>query len=902
MMINEENWRKIWRKIFWPIAGCLGGVAVCFLPMSLPAIARSAASFSWSQLTSHPAGGKDAKESIDRLEQTGLDEYRSGRYAAALEIYHQVLKQRRELGDLSGEAATLHRIGGVYNKLANYQEALNFYQAALKIREILQEQSGIASSLNSIGGVYLQMGRYDEGIEVFQQALAIREQLGDRLGISRTLNNIASLYQYQGKYGQALNYYQQALANFQALEQPTEIAALLNNIGLIHHHLGQYDLALEFYQKTLAMRQNIQDQVGEGETLNNIGLVYYSQQKYQLALEFYQKALARRQEIGDRQGIGQTLNNLGLLYNDLGEYAQALELLNQALNIYQEIQNQASAARTLDSLGTTYKNLGDFQQARKYYFAALEIHQAVSDRRSARITLSNLGDLLLQEKQIDLAIIFYKQSVNITEEIRQDLQTLSLEQQQAYRETISNTYRTLADLLLQKGRIREAQRVLDLLKVQELDNYLHNVPGNAETVAGIELLPQEQELFNFVQKDRRIVEEFTQFIQSPALISRIAQINRITQGESLDIQNFSRLQQRLGKVSKTAAILYPLVLSDRLELVLVIPDYPPIHRSVLVTQTELEQGIKNFLISLTSPLQRRRINLVQQSGKQLYDWLIKPIENDLALLQIDTIIYAPDGQLRYIPLAALYDGDRWLIERFRINNITAASLTNFEPQFMGKIKIFAAAFTQGSYQFNLGGNQLNLSGLEFAGEEVENIAKIIPNTTSLFNQNFNLKTIQPHELNQYNIVHWATHAAFIDGQPEESFILLGDGSRITLRDLETWSVPNVQLIILSACQTAVGEFLGNGQEILGFGYQMQKAGVKAAIASLWSVDDRATQKLMTEFYHHFSTGTITKAEALRQAQLSLIANRNSEVPHPQHNPQLIHPYYWSAFILIGNGF
>jgi len=341
-----------------------------------------------------------------------------------------------------------------------------------------------------------------------------------------------------------------------------------------------------------------------------------------------------------------------------------------------------------------------------------------------------------------------------------------------------------------------------------------------------------------------------------------------------------------------------LVLNDRLELILVIPDYPPIHRSVPVTQAELEQGIKDFRIALTSPIQRSRLKLAYQSGKKLYDWLIKPIENDLALINADTIIYAPDGQLRYIPLAALYDGDRWLVERFRINNITAASLTNFDPQTLGKIQMFAAAFTAGSYEFEVGQRQLNLSGLEFAGEEVENIVSLIPNTTTLFNRAFNQETTLPSQLNQYNIVHFATHAAFIDGQPEESFILLGDGSRITLRDLDTWSLPNVQLMVLSACQTAVGDLLGNGQEILGFGYQMQKAGVKAAIASLWSVDDRATQILMTEFYRQFSTGTITKAEALRQAQLSLITDSNPE----NNDPRLKHPYYWSPFILIGNGF
>lgn len=837
-------------------------------------------------------------DSIDRLEQTGLDRYLNDEYRQALEIYQQVLKLRQEIGDLLGEAATLHRIGAVYNKLDNYQQALSFYQQALGIRQEINDLSGIGSSLNSIGGIYLQMGRYDDSLGVFQQALSIRQELNDRLGVGRTLNNIASIYRYQGAYGEATKFYQQALEIFQAQDQPRAVAAILNNISVIYHFLGQYDLALKSYQNTLATFRELSDRVREAEILNNIGLIYQDQENYPKALELYQQSLTRRRQINERSGIAQSLNNLGLLYNDLGEYPQALESLNESLKIYREIGNQASEGRTLDSLGTTYKNIGDFQQARKYYFGALEIHQAIGDRRSLRITLSNLGDLLLQENQIELAIIFYKQAVNITEEIRQNIQQLSTEQQQSYTETIGQTYRTLAKLLLQKGRIREAQQVLDLLKVQELDNYLHNVTGNEETAQGIELLPLETELFEFVLKDQSFAEKFNQLIRSPGLVNRLEQLNRITQGENLDIQNFNRLQERLGELSKNAVILYPLVLSDRLELVLVMPDYPPIYRSVAITQAELEQGIEDFRMALTNPIKRSRIKLAYQSGQKLYDWLIKPIENDLALLKVDTIIYAPDGKLRYIPLAALYDGDRWLVERYRINNITAASLTHFEPQPLGNIKMFAAAFTEGSYEFEVGQQKLNLSGLEFAGEEVENIVNLIPNTTTLFNQTFNRETTLPSQLNEYDIVHFATHAAFMDGQPEESFILLGDGSRITLRDLETWSLPHVQLMVLSACQTAVGNFLGNGQEILGFGYQMQKAGVKAAIASLWSVDDRGTKRLMTEFYHQYSQGNITKAEALRQAQLSLITGNNQESNHQR----LQHPYYWASFILIGNGF
>jgi CHAT domain-containing protein/Flp pilus assembly protein TadD len=715
------------------------------------------------------------KDLIDDLQEAAINQYRHHQYQEALKIFQEILKLRQEIKDLPGEADTLYRMAAVSNQLEIYEDALSFYQQALAIYQTIDDQDHIGRSLNSIGGIYLQLGRYDQSLAVLEEALTIRETLNDSLGIGRTLNNIASVYRYQGIYSEALKFYQQALEMFETQDEPKAVAALLNNLSVIYYQLGQYDLALETYEKTLLSFRELNEPSGEAETLNNIGLVYQEQKNYQPALEFYQKALALRRQINDQGGIGTTLNNLGLLYNDLGEYQQALEVLNQSLNIHRELGNQASEGRTLDSLGTTYKNLGENQQARQYYFAALAIHQAIRDRRSLRITLSNLGDLLLKEDQIELAIIFYKQAVNITEEIRKNLQELSTEQQQSYTETIGQTYRTLAKLLLQKVRIREAQQVLDLLKVQELDNYLRNVTGNEETAQGIELLPLESELFEFVLKDQSIAEKFNQFVHNPELVDRVEQLNRVTQGENLDIHHFSTLQQRLGNLSKTAVILYPLVLSDRLELVLVMPDYPPIYRSVPVTQAELEQEIEDFRIALTNPIERSRIKLPKmayQSGKQLYDWLIKPIEKDLALMKIDTIIYAPDGQLRYIPLAALYDGDRWLVERYRINNITAASLTHFEPQTLSNIKMFAAAFTEGSYEFEVGEQELNLSGLEFAGEEVENIVNIIPNTTTLFNQTFNRETTGPSQLNEYDIVHFATHAAFINGQPGRVFYFI----------------------------------------------------------------------------------------------------------------------------------
>jgi CHAT domain-containing protein len=228
-------------------------------------------------------------------------------------------------------------------------------------------------------------------------------------------------------------------------------------------------------------------------------------------------------------------------------------------------------------------------------------------------------------------------------------------------------------------------------------------------------------------------------------------------------------------------------------------------------------------------------------------------------------------------------------------------------------RVLAAAFTKGYYKVQIDNQILEFSGLPFAGREVESLAKLMPGTTKLLDRDFSKRATLPR-MNDYNILHFATHAAFLIGKPEDSFILFGDGEWATLRDIENWSLPKVDLVVLSACETGLGG-LGDGVEILGLGYQFQRTGARAAIASLWAVNDSSTEFLMNAFYDLLQQGK-TKAEAMRQAQLKMlhiqsqtIASDRSSVNFtvPQNastnliNHDLSHPYYWAPFILIGNG-
>jgi CHAT domain-containing protein len=508
-------------------------------------------------------------------------------------------------------------------------------------------------------------------------------------------------------------------------------------------------------------------------------------------------------------------------------------------------------------------------------------------------------------------------------------------QQKSYLSTVEYTYRNLADLLLKQDRILEAQQVLDLLKVQELSDYLKTVRGNSQTAKGVDLQPPEQNIFalgnelaelqkikydNLTQTQKTRLayltnqesdrnRQFNEFLKHPEVQKQIEELRRVEKQQNVNIETYNQLRKKLAQV-KNAALFYPLILDDRLELILITASTPPIRKTTNLKRKTLNQDISSFIANLRDPSSLD----VKNDGQKFYNYLIKPFEKELQTAKIETIIYTPDGQLRYIPLAALYDGRQWLIERYRINNITASSLTDFAPRTYNQPRILAAAATQ-SQNIKLGDrpdNLISFGALPATKIEVEAISKLIPETTVLidgkFNQNETLPRMQSH-----NIVHLATHGYFAVGDAQKSFILYGDGKTASMTDIAGWTLTNVNLVVLSACETAIGGKVGNGIEILGLGYQIQTAGAGAAIASLWKVSDDGTQSLMQKLYESLKQQDMSASEALRQAQIAMIhsdkqgtsGDRASvrvvgTVPNATSG-QFSHPFYWSAFILIGNG-
>ena len=864
----------------------------------------------------------------------------------------QALAISREIGWRGGEAENLLRLSGVYALTDDYPKALSYAEEALAITREIGDRFGESAVLSDIGNYHIRSGEPLAAIDYYQQSLALIQGRDRKEKEVMILNNIGVAYEQLSNYPKAIEYQQQSLATSQSTGNRLGMGAPLGNLAAIYFELGDEQKSLAYLEQELAIAQEVGDKIGESIVLGKLGVFYRSQAEYALALDYLEQSLAAQKNIGSQSQEAIALTNIGGVYYYKGDYERALSYCKQALAISQSIGDRDSESFALSSIGSIYGAQNKTEEALKFYQDSLTIMQESGNRSEIAHALSRIGGLFSQQAQPDLAIVFLKKSVNQYETIRKDNQQLSSELQTLYTDSIASNYKTLADLLLQQNRVLEAQRVIDLLKVQEAQDYLNTVRGNTRTASGVDFWQPEQailEKYNALQssaieigtqlaalqqKDiaqglsaeeakqrnelyqvqKEIQQQFTDFASSTDIEPFLQQLAQ-TDG-NLNISELAGVRDKLSELN--AALLYPLVLEDRIELIITTPNSPPLRRTVEnVSKAELNAAILAFREALQSPYSDAKT-----PAYQLYRWLIEPIEADLAAANLETILYAPDGPLRYVPLAALYnsadpDDGQWLVERLQINNITATSLQELDTQPVTAPRVLAGAFADSDITHNVtvGEQTISLAGLPFAGVEVATLAETLEKTRTYLDASFSLGALEP-QFNNFNILHFATHAALVPKDAGESFILFGNGDKPTLKDIASWSMQDVDLVVLSACETGLGGFDNNGEQILGLGYQFQSVGARAVLASLWSVDDGGTQALMNAFYVGLKNG-YSKTEALQRSQQALIKNdltlvgaaRGATIEVIDTNTgQPIesasssdHPYYWAPFILIGNG-
>ena len=341
---------------------------------------------------------------------------------------------------------------------------------------------------------------------------------------------------------------------------------------------------------------------------------------------------------------------------------------------------------------------------------------------------------------------------------------------------------------------------------------------------------------------------------------------------------------------------------DSLELILVTADAKPLLLQVpKVNRGLVLEVVEQLRGEVTNPRKRYR-NGYLAPARQLYNWLIAPLESELSKRQIEHLVFIMDSGLRSLPLAVLHDGEKFVIENYSVGLMPSLSLTDVSYSTIKDKQVLA----MGASQFT------DRPALPSVPAELSAIARDWP-VQSFLNRDFTLANLKKErERSPFGIIHLATHAEFTAGSPSNSYIQLWD-KKLGLDDLPELELddPPVDLLVLSACRTAIGD----EQAELGFAGLAVQSGVKTALASLWYVSDEGTLALMNEFYFKLRQTSI-KAEALRQAQLAMLQGRvriengqllgsGEPIPLPdtlldRNIKAMSHPYYWAGFTTIGN--
>jgi CHAT domain-containing protein len=376
-------------------------------------------------------------------------------------------------------------------------------------------------------------------------------------------------------------------------------------------------------------------------------------------------------------------------------------------------------------------------------------------------------------------------------------------------------------------------------------------------------------------------------------------------GEKVSVESIrNTLNTIKDETGTNPVIIYAISLPEQLELVLVLPEGPPIRKVISAANaTALQQTLTEFRDTVTD---RDLPTAYLDSAQRLYSWMIAPVESQLKSLGIDTLIFSMDAGLRTIPMAALHDGKQFLVEKYSLGSIPSVSLTNSRYKALKDTRVLA----MGASKFQ------QLDPYPQVPEELKAITQQFGSEKYFLNEEFTLTNLKNQRQQQpIEIIHLATHADFQPGDATNSYIQLWDNQLKLdqLRQLGWNQPPQIELLVLSACRTAVGD----AQVELGFAGLAVQAGVKSALASLWSVSDGGTLALMSEFYRQLNQPDVTiKAEALRRAQIAMLRGQLhvesgqlrgtgvvGTIPLPPELPEnqdFSHPYYWAAFTIIGS--
>jgi CHAT domain-containing protein/Tfp pilus assembly protein PilF len=719
----------------------------------------------------------------------------------------------------------------------DFEQAIASWTEAAQLYEKKGTPKQRIEVLTNLSQAYQSIGQHWKAIENLELALVLAEGSADRASAAFVLSNLGSVYIATGPTDKARQHLNEALANARELKDFGLSALILNNLGNLLVSENQYQEAVDAYVEASTIAEKVENAILSLIALSNAATASIRDGQHKKSKKLLDKALDRSKGTADSHDKAYALINIGLGYRELGSHMPrskdslvllAFKAFSEATIVSESINDMRAVSYAWGYLGSLYEDEGRYKEAlettRRANFAAQQVNAPESLYRWQWQT----GRLLRQQGKTDEAISAYRHAVDNLHTIRPEISVTYGSKESSFRESLGSMYFELVDLLLQRAATMQDR--------------------------------EQQE--RFLIEAREKVELF-----------KIAELQDYFQDDCVGVGQQG--MATLDVVSQSAVVIYPIPLPDRIELLVSFPG--GLKRfSVPVGIDALTQEIRD----LRRKLEKRTSREYLPHAKQLYTWLIKPLEQDLASLSIDTLVFVPDGALRTIPMAALNDGKEFLVNKFALAITPGLNLTSPGPIRREGIKILSVGLTESSQGF---------PPLPHVSEELQTIQELYGGRL-LLNENFLVSSMEKAlQEEAFNIIHVASHGVF-DSNVDGTFLLTFD-DKLTLDRLDhcvgflRFREDPLALLTLSACETAAGD----DRAALGLAGVAVKAGASSALATLWYVNDRASSLLVSEFYRQLREPKVSRAVALQRAQLKLLSDLRYD-----------HPGYWAPFLLIND--
>ncbi|MEB3294918.1 MAG: CHAT domain-containing protein [Synechococcales bacterium] len=794
----------------------------------------------------------------------GRQFYSKGQFKEAIEAWEKAAQQFSSTGDSSNQILALNYLSLAHQELSQWDQAKRAIESSRKLIQGQPTSAALSAKIyNTHANLKLSTGQPQAALGDWEQAEKLYRQAKDSIGAIGTqinqaqamktlgfyrraqqkleslesqimilpdsdlkanaLHNYGAALQVVGDLETAKNIFAESLRVTKAVGSNRETSSILLSLGQTHWYLGEWEQAIGDFQEAEKQASNPLDQLQA--QIHQLEVAIEAKQTSQTK-ELAQKIHQKLQTLApNRTSIYLTIRFVAMLTR-LDPSAIPIETRKLATQLAtsaqaaQNLQDPQAEAYALIQLAHLYRLSGQPAESLQLSQQALAIARQIQVKEITSQAAWQVGRSLKQQNQRAQAIEAYTEAVNALKDLRQDLVAINSDVQFSFRDSIEPIYRELVALLLEKrpnqDELKQARSLMEALQLAELDNFFREA--------------------------------------------------------CLDTQ-----AQQIDQLDQSASVIYPILLEDRIAVIASTAGQPLVYHETPITRNQVEDTLNEFLASL-NPVSDKRDRF--RLSKQIYDWLIRPIESAPELSQAKTLVFVSDGALRNIPMPALYDGKQYLVEKYAVALSPGMQLmqTRSRPTEMGAI---VAGISEARQGFN---------ALPEVKTEVKQISQLVAAQT-LLNQEFTVNTLADRvKYNPAGIVHLATHGQF-SSRMEDTYLLTWEGP-MNVRELSNLLQTRenvaqggaIELLVLSACDTAAGD----NRATLGLAGLAVKSGARSTLATLWPVKDKAAASLMEKFYANLRQPGMTKAQALQQAQKSMIASDYED------------PFFWSAFVLVGN--